>query len=541
MQSDKIIILDSDESNTSFFADRLRPNDVEIDIFRNLSDMGHKVSVMDFKMVLINYSTILEAERMEVVGIFKQLRGHDLIVYNVPDRANRRLAFYDLGASRVYDESVSPDEICYRMKWLLTSLATASTLSDRYSEGKLEDIPLATLIKIFGKENRTGVMKIVTRYNSGKIYLYNGDIDDAQVGYHKADKAVLHMLFWKNGSFSFSPVEQAEPSAEIKISNIGMLLLAEGLRRDFLVHLEEIGPPSSVLRIKNSGDLLASDSELHTEFVRFLEKPRMLEEIIENPYYTCYETAEMLVGLRRRGFLVVSEPTKLSGVLPQEKEEKKLEPAETIELSLSEVETVKENLNLEDQKGGKLLIMGSPDSGKTEFVGALSNSKRAVRSEHGLDLGHLLLDRDIDLFLLGVTISEKAIETIHKLSEGVSGYVFLVDSEREDLLEYTNYLVNYLASRNDIPWTIAMTRSSDPQTLKGIQKSFTFSVPVEWQICDCTDTASIRDTLLSLRKHEIPEEVKAEEVSEEAAETGEGEKAEDGGEGEEPQAEDTVL
>ncbi len=529
MHADKIIILDSNEENTRFFTDHWLSDDYDVEVVRNLEDMAERVTENDFKLVMVDYLTIVDAERSDVINMFGILNDHHLAVYHVPDKANRRLAFYDLGALRVYDDALSLTEVYFSLKCFLSSMSSGQNQRDYYSAGKLEDVPLATLIKIFGKENRTGVLKIITRFNSGKIYFIDGDMDDAQVGFHQADKAILHMLFWKTGSFTFNATEADTPSNEVRLSNVGILLLAERLRREYIVNLEEIGPSSCVIRARNVGDLLTSENNLHEDFVRYLERPHTLEEIIENAFYTSFETAVILVRLKRQNFLHLSEPNKLSlNELPEQVEqvEQGAPDVEKIKLTMDEMADLRTTLQLENLESGKIIVLGSQDSGKAQFVQTISNSKQAVKNEQGLDLGHLLIHPNIDIFILGLMISEKAIETVQKLSEGVSGYIFLINDQKEDLFEYTNYLVNHLTGRNDVPWTIAITNMDDVDRIEDVKRAFHFTFPAEWIQCDTTDLDSIKTVLLSMR---IPEPVEEEKTEEGETEEEEKEKSEQSG------------
>lgn len=511
MHTDKIIILDSNEENTRFFTDHWLSDDYDVEVVRYLEDMTERVTDTDFKLVMVDYLTIVDAERSDVINMFGILNGHHLAVYHVPDKANRRLAFYDLGAFRVYDDSLSLTEVYFSLKRYLGSMSSGQNRRDYYSAGKLEDVPLATLIKIFGKENRTGVLKIITRFNSGKIYFIDGSMDDAQVGFHQADKAVLHMLFWKTGTFTFNATEADTPSNEVRLSNVGILLLAERLRREYIVNLEEIGPSSCVIRARNVGDLLTSENNLHEDFVRYLERPHTLEEIIENAFYTSFETAAFLVRLKRQNFLHLSEPNKLSLNELPEQVEQGAPDVEKIKFTMDEMADLRTRLQLENLESGKIIVLGSQDSGKAQFVQTISNSKQAVKNEQGLDLGHLLIHPNIDIFILGLMISEKAIETVQKLSEGVSGYIFLINDQKEDLFEYTNYLVNHLTGRNDVPWTIAITNMDDVDRIEDVKRAFHFTFPAEWIQCDTTDSDSIKAVLLSMRIPEPVEEEKTEE------------------------------
>lgn len=506
MPDKTIYVLDNDPSRVEIFKEHFSNDELEVLHLNDLPQSSQDLISEKTLTTILDYQIIVNAEREEVVLFFKSLKNSNLVVYGVPENASRRLAFYELGARRVYDTSFPLEEICHSMKWFLHILSISESGQKGYSKGKLEDISLTTLINSLGKESRSGVLKIVTMHNSGKIYFYNGDIDDACVGTFQGQRALLHMLFWNRGTFAFNPVDQEKPLGKITLSNIGLILFGEHLRGRFIEQLEEIGLLFCTIRAINTGDLTVLRPDLDPVFIELLKKPHHLEEILENPVYTCYETVEKLISLKEDDFLIINEP--VNGIVSTPIENLTLAPAgfEEVVLNPHEITQFKLNIDIDDQNSGKLIIIASPSAAKTEFIRQLTRSKNPVRKEKHVEVARLSLGGELDLMIYGMVMNEVAIETARKLSGGLIGYIFLVDMNDSDQFEYINYMINHLLGLHPVANVIAVTGLIKAVDIDSVQSEFVTSLPLNWQACDPDNVGSIRDVLLSLKPIPGPEE-----------------------------------
>ena len=91
-------------------------------------------------------------------------------------------------------------------------------------------------------------------------------------------------------------------------------------------------------------------------------------------------------------------------------------------------------------------------------------------------------------------------EIVEKLSEGLLGYIFLIDAEKPDEFEYTSYIINHLTSMFDVPWTIAVTNidAKDTRLLRKIQSNIRIPDGRNLLICNMTDKEDVRKTILSM-------------------------------------------
>ena len=148
-----IFILDADHDHAESITDLFKNDSFNLRILKSLTDIANELSLQLPILCLISYPTLLDAEREQVIRLFKTLKEVEVVVYNVPEDATNRLAFYDLGARRVYDTSHSLEEIYFSLRWLLRTLLGGNSQEVQHSQGKLEDFPLQTLIPLFAREN----------------------------------------------------------------------------------------------------------------------------------------------------------------------------------------------------------------------------------------------------------------------------------------------------------------------------------------------------------------------------------------------------
>jgi signal recognition particle receptor subunit beta len=93
------------------------------------------------------------------------------------------------------------------------------------------------------------------------------------------------------------------------------------------------------------------------------------------------------------------------------------------------------------------------------------------------------------------------------LSEGLLGYIFLIDAEKQEELEYTNYILNHLISAYSVPWTLAITNidKKDSKLLKQIKSAITLPGKRKIDTCDVTDKEDVLRVLLSIKDNNTKE------------------------------------
>ena len=399
---------------------------------------------------------------------------------------------------------------------MLKSVSTEDEKDALYSRGRLEDIPLAKLISSLGKEKRTGVLKLVTSTSSGKIYFYTGNIDDAWVNGHTGEEAVLHMLYWNKGDFFFIASETAKPKNNIALSNIGLVLLAEKRRKSFLENLKKIGTLNSTLRVIHLGDVRALHPEIEESFLQLIKKPLLLEEALDNPVYTCYETAENLVVLKEEKLLQVNQPHRsVFEAVPEAIPSAQAALNELI-LNQFEIQQLKVNLHIEGENTGKIVVLGSRLSGKSDFIQHLTGAKNQAPEAKDLEVARVTLSTDLDLLLFGMTVDQMVMETTEKLSEGLVGYIFLISYLEQDTYEYVNYVINHLLSMYPVSCVAAVTEMPSPDLIDSVRSKFNTQFIFNWVPCNPADIRSIHDVLLAMEPVTLP--AKKEDGENEAAE-----------------------
>ena len=81
-----------------------------------------------------------------------------------------------MGAYRILDDKYTVEDIFYFTHNTLTDIETEAELKESHISGSLDDFNLPGLINIFGREKRSGVLRIQTPISSGKIYFNRGNI-----------------------------------------------------------------------------------------------------------------------------------------------------------------------------------------------------------------------------------------------------------------------------------------------------------------------------------------------------------------------------
>jgi len=526
MADKNIIILDSDFAHMEFFNPFFEEEGIKAHQFNSIADYLDNESERSVLLFLLDYGTILAAERTEVIRFFQNLHQAQTVVYNVPENANRRLAFYDLGALRVYDTSYSLEEVHFSLRWLINALSAEQQNEGLYSRGRLEDLSVTNLILLLGRENRTGVLRLLSNNNSGKIYFFDGNVDAAQVGPHQQMAAVLHMLLWGKGTFIFSGSDHMAQETTINLSNYGLIILAEEYRKKLRENLQALGSEKSVLRVRNVGDLMLSDVDIKKDFIERIRRPHTLTDILENPYYTSFETAEKLVLLKQKGFLAVNHPIEHVLETSASAVEEKASAQLAVELSPEKINELRSNLNIDaQQSSAKIIVLYSPQSEKSDMVKLFIPAMMETPAKAFRGVTQLSLAADCTIYLLGVAIEQKSLDFILNLGlNEFDGYLFLIDATQGERFEYISYVMNRLLSGRALPAVAAVNGLDEQETPEKIERQFIVSGKINWIVCPQEQKQALSEVLGALKRpvekeQEQTAEAKAASTQEQAEQT----------------------
>ncbi|MEJ2542488.1 MAG: DUF4388 domain-containing protein [Calditrichaceae bacterium] len=455
----------------------------QVHVFNKIEAITKEVSTNHPILIMIDYSSILVADRSKVINLFKAIKITRTIVYNVPEDTDRRLAFYELGATRVFDKSYALENILHSVLWLANVLSTSDESKRLFSKGQLEDIPLSTLINTLGSENRSGILKIVTENNSGKIYFADGDIISAEVGFHKGEDAIIHMLFWKKGDFSFSSSQNDASERTIEISNIGIQIISSYYQNKFRINLEKLGKSASTVRVQNIGDLTATFDDLDPNFLDYISRPKTINEVLENPFYTCFDTLDILVKLKESNFLLLKDsapPLVEKVMLKSEISNNKAQDDIEFLLNSQDADELKKNLKLKNDKTFNMLLISSQNFATTGFINDLGKSTVNIQKKKKYLTIEVALAEKINMLVYAMQVDKEIMNTFKLIPEDIGGQIFIIELNGEVDFEYMNYVIRQIHSINKAPTVLAVSNAGDAKDLTKLKSKI--NVPEDVKI-----------------------------------------------------------
>jgi uncharacterized protein len=162
----------------------------------------------------------------------------------------------------------------------------------------------------------------------------------------------------------------------------------------------------------------------------------------------------------------------------------------------------------------KMVVTGPFNSGKTSFIGSVSeiavvrterkvsDSTRRIKQSTtvAMDFGRITIDKELVLYLFG-TPGQKRFDFMWEiLSEGMLGFVVLVDSARPETFHEARRILDTFASYSNTPFVIAANKQDDedawpPEDLK---IALGLNADVHVLPCVANNKASVKQVLLTL-------------------------------------------
>lgn len=162
----------------------------------------------------------------------------------------------------------------------------------------------------------------------------------------------------------------------------------------------------------------------------------------------------------------------------------------------------------------KVVITGPFNAGKTTFIKSVSeitvlSTERQVSdasSEGGgettvaMDFGRITISDDVVLYLFGTPGQERFSFMWETLSEGMLGFVLLVDARSQESIRDAASMIEFFTGMSDVPFVVAANKvdPNDSQTLSAVRSSLALADDVPLLACNAKEKDSVKSVLLGL-------------------------------------------
>lgn len=162
----------------------------------------------------------------------------------------------------------------------------------------------------------------------------------------------------------------------------------------------------------------------------------------------------------------------------------------------------------------KVVVTGPFNAGKTTFIKAVSeitvlSTERQVSDVSGegggettvaMDFGRITVSDDVVLYLFGTPGQERFSFMWETLSEGMLGFVLLVDAMAPDTIEDARSMIGFFTEMSDVPFVVAGNKveADDVETLRQLRTDLGLSDDVPLLPVDARDKDSVKAVLLGL-------------------------------------------
>ncbi len=181
--------------------------------------------------------------------------------------------------------------------------------SGRPMSGSIEEIPLPDLLQLLSTSRKSGVLAIMSRHGTGKIYLRSGQIyfsaidDDFQI---LPQKAIFRMLRWRAGEFELQGAEEIQVMNEITDSTEGLLM--DGVRQIDEYRRIETKLPRMADTLAVATPLPGSLSDLspiQLDAFQQILSHGTLQKVLDSVQTTDYESAQAVLDLIDKKMITV--------------------------------------------------------------------------------------------------------------------------------------------------------------------------------------------------------------------------------------------
>jgi Domain of unknown function (DUF4388) len=176
-------------------------------------------------------------------------------------------------------------------------------------QGSLTDLALPDVIQLVSVSGKTGVFTISGPEREGKIFLKDGQINDAVIGNLRGEYAVYEMAMWRQGQFIFTPSVESD---RVTITKSNTSLMMEAARRlDEWRVLQRKIPSLEVIPYflpRDPGHDQITLSPQEWQVVTKVDGQRSIKQLEDATGLPAFDVCKVLFGLVTNGLIALRAP-----------------------------------------------------------------------------------------------------------------------------------------------------------------------------------------------------------------------------------------
>ena len=162
----------------------------------------------------------------------------------------------------------------------------------------------------------------------------------------------------------------------------------------------------------------------------------------------------------------------------------------------------------------KIVVTGPFSSGKTEFIQSISeidvvSTERKISHESekiknattvAMDFGRITIDQDLVLYLFGTPGQRRFDFMWEILSEGMLGFIVMVDSARPETFREARYILETFRAYAPTPYVVTANKQDleDAWDLEDMRVALRLDPKIKLLPCVAQDKNSVKKVLLEL-------------------------------------------
>jgi len=412
-----------------------------------------------------------------------------VILYGEFEELEDKAAFYNKGIKRVVDlRRESFEELIAVTRMLLYRIRDLRNFRQKsLTFGTLHGFSLGKILQNVLVEKKNFVIQVLKKDWKGKIRSFQGHIVSAFTPHLQGVDAALKSLFVTDGAFLIRRYQKMEEYSPNPNSTFAVLAEAKFERQEVTQFLSQFGISNPIFtEVPKAPENLTTEEET---LLKCIKEYRAFQDVFLRAPFPPLKTIRLLQNMLSRNVI------QLAGEVEEE-----------AIFSPKDVEYIQENLLPHNQNEIRVLILGTPKSGKTQLIRTIARSKNApVNMVRGLEISKLDMDNKFKLVLVGVPIDDTIQPILNKLRSQIHAIIFLIDASSLENFDYLNYLLHQVLQTYMVPFVVGVTHAGKNAGEASLQIREKFRIPGVIEVIPINPDSfgHIRQLIYNLKK--LPE------------------------------------